>query len=97
MSGVNLPGFRIRKAQWTPSPASWKSKAPRCPRKSPSRWKRSPVSAETPLVVAENSTALGVIHLKDIVKGGLKERLARLRAMGIRTIMITATIRSPPR
>ena len=34
----------------------------------------------TPLVVAENSTALGVIYLKDIVKGGLKERLARLRA-----------------
>ena len=43
----------------------------------------------TPLVVAENSTALGVIYLKDIVKGGLKDRLARLRAMGIRTIMIT--------
>ena len=43
----------------------------------------------TPLVVAENATALGVIYLKDIVKGGLKERLARLRAMGIRTIMIT--------
>ena len=40
-------------------------------------------------MVAENATALGVIHLKDIVKGGLKERLARLRAMGIRTIMIT--------
>ncbi|MGA8160468.1 MAG: HAD-IC family P-type ATPase, partial [Acidobacteriaceae bacterium] len=39
--------------------------------------------------VAENSTALGVIYLKDIVKGGLKDRLARLRAMGIRSIMIT--------
>ena len=37
----------------------------------------------TPLVVAENSSALGVIYLKDIVKGGLKDRLARLRAMGI--------------
>ncbi len=36
----------------------------------------------TPLVVAENSTALGVIHLKDIVKGGLKERLARLARDG---------------
>ena len=43
----------------------------------------------TPLVVAENTTALGVIYLKDIVKGGLKERLAKLRAMGIRSIMIT--------
>jgi K+-transporting ATPase ATPase B chain len=38
---------------------------------------------------SRKSTALGVIYLKDIVKGGLKERLARLRAMGIRTIMIT--------
>jgi K+-transporting ATPase ATPase B chain len=43
----------------------------------------------TPLVVAENRTALGVIHLKDIVKGGMKERFAQLRAMGIKTIMIT--------
>jgi len=43
----------------------------------------------TPLVVAENGRALGVIHLKDIVKGGMKERFQQLRAMGIRTIMIT--------
>jgi K+-transporting ATPase ATPase B chain len=39
--------------------------------------------------VAENSTALGVVYLKDIVKGGLKDRLTRLRSMGIRSIMIT--------
>jgi K+-transporting ATPase ATPase B chain len=43
----------------------------------------------TPLVVSENSRALGVIELKDIVKGGIRERFAELRAMGIRTIMIT--------
>lgn len=43
----------------------------------------------TPLVVAENGRALGVIYLKDIVKGGMKERFDQLRAMGIRTIMIT--------
>jgi K+-transporting ATPase ATPase B chain len=43
----------------------------------------------TPLVVAENSQILGVIHLKDIVKGGIKQRFAQLRKMGIRTIMIT--------
>jgi K+-transporting ATPase ATPase B chain len=43
----------------------------------------------TPLVVAENRDVLGVIHLKDVVKGGIKERFARLRAMGIRTVMIT--------
>ncbi len=46
-------------------------------------------SGGTPLVVAENDRALGVIHLKDIVKGGIRERFAQLRAMGIRTIMIT--------
>ena len=43
----------------------------------------------TPLVVAENSKVLGVIHLKDTVKRGLQERFADLRKMGIRTIMIT--------
>ena len=46
-------------------------------------------SGGTPLVVAENAEVLGVIHLKDIVKGGIKERFAHLRSMGIRTIMIT--------
>ena len=43
----------------------------------------------TPLVVAEGRRALGVIYLKDIVKGGMKERFAQLRSMGIRTVMIT--------
>jgi K+-transporting ATPase ATPase B chain len=43
----------------------------------------------TPLVVARNDKALGVIHLKDIVKGGMKERFAQLRKMGIKTVMIT--------
>ena len=43
----------------------------------------------TPLVVAENKEVLGVIHLKDIVKGGIKERFAHLRKMGIKTVMIT--------
>ena len=46
-------------------------------------------SGGTPLVVAKDNRALGVIHLKDIVKGGMRERFAQLRAMGIRTIMIT--------
>ncbi|MEO6992206.1 MAG: potassium-transporting ATPase subunit KdpB [Lacunisphaera sp.] len=43
----------------------------------------------TPLAVAEGREVLGVIHLKDVVKGGIKERFAQLRAMGIRTVMIT--------
>jgi len=46
-------------------------------------------SGGTPLVVADNKEVLGVIHLKDIVKGGIKERFAQLRKMGIRTVMIT--------
>jgi potassium-transporting ATPase ATP-binding subunit len=43
----------------------------------------------TPLVVAKNGKALGVIHLKDIVKGGIRERFIQLRKMGIKTVMIT--------
>ncbi len=43
----------------------------------------------TPLVVTRNGKALGVIHLKDIVKGGIKERFSQLRRMGIKTVMIT--------
>jgi potassium-transporting ATPase ATP-binding subunit len=46
-------------------------------------------SGGTPLVVSDNRRAVGVIHLKDVVKGGMKERFAQLRSMGIRTIMIT--------
>jgi K+-transporting ATPase ATPase B chain len=46
-------------------------------------------SGGTPLIVAENGRALGVIHLKDVVKGGMRERFDQLRAMGIRTVMIT--------
>lgn len=43
----------------------------------------------TPLVVAQGNKVLGVIHLKDVVKGGIKQRFAELRQMGIRTVMIT--------
>src|SRR6202008_1012323 len=46
-------------------------------------------SGGTPLAVADHDRALGIIHLKDIVKGGMKERFDELRRMGIRTVMIT--------
>jgi len=46
-------------------------------------------SGGTALVVAENARAVGVVHLKDIVKGGLRDRFERFRAMGIKTVMIT--------
>ena len=46
-------------------------------------------SGGTPLAVSEGNRVLGIIHLKDVVKGGIAERFARFRAMGIRTVMIT--------
>ena len=62
-------------------------------RSSPPTWPRDveriAKQGGTPLVVAEGGKALGVIHLKDIVKGGIKERFAQLRQMGIQTVMIT--------
>jgi K+-transporting ATPase ATPase B chain len=47
------------------------------------------IKGATPLVVAENNRVLGVIELKDIIKGGIRQRFAQIRAMGIRTVMIT--------
>jgi K+-transporting ATPase ATPase B chain len=90
MSGVDLDGRRIRKGAFdaigrfleqqgnTAIGADLKSAVDRIARE-----------GGTPLVVAENAQALGVIHLKDIVKGGMRERFAHLRAMGIKTVMIT--------
>jgi high-affinity K+ transport system ATPase subunit B len=54
-------------------------------------------SGATPLAVADGSRLLGVIELKDIVKQGIRERFAQMRAIGIRTVMSPATTRSPPR
>ena len=50
---------------------------------------RIATSGGTPLAVAKNKRLLGIIHLKDIVKGGIRERFAALRTMGIRTVMVT--------
>ncbi|MCC6232118.1 MAG: potassium-transporting ATPase subunit KdpB, partial [Verrucomicrobiales bacterium] len=46
-------------------------------------------SGGTPLVVADGSSVLGTVHLKDVIKGGIRDRFAQLRRMGIRTVMIT--------
>ena len=89
MSGVNLPGLRIRKGSADAIARFLEDQSSSIPRQLRDAIEEISRAGGTPLVVAENSTALGVIYLKDIVKGGLKERLARLRAMGIRTIMIT--------
>jgi K+-transporting ATPase ATPase B chain len=89
MSGVNLPGMRIRKGSVDAISRFLEEQGSSLPKKVSDAADEVARMGGTPLVVAENFTALGVIHLKDIVKGGLKDRLARLRAMGIRTIMIT--------
>jgi len=89
MSGVDLPGSRIRKGSVDAITRFLEEQGTSLPVKVREQVDEIARAGGTPLVVAENASALGVIYLKDIVKGGLKERLARLRAMGIRTVMIT--------
>ena len=89
MSGVNLDGREIRKGAVdaiTKYLAQYNTVLPREVQASVETIARA---GGTPLVVAENRRALGTIHLKDIVKGGIKERFDQLRAMGIKTVMIT--------
>jgi potassium-transporting ATPase ATP-binding subunit len=89
MSGVNFAGHVIRKGSVDAITRFLVEQGSNLPQKVRESVDEIAGLGGTPLVVAENATALGVIYLKDIVKGGLKERLARLRAMGIRSIMIT--------
>src|ERR1700742_1815965 len=89
MSGVDLPGTMIRKGSADAIARFLEQQGSSLPRKVTDKVEEIARLGGTPLVVSENSTALGVVYLKDIVKGGLKDRLARLRSMGIRTIMIT--------
>ena len=89
MSGVDLDGLAIRKGAveaveaWVREQGGAVSPALR------EAAERIARSGGTPLLVARGAQAMGVIHLKDIVKGGIKERFARLRRMGIKTVMIT--------
>ncbi len=89
MSGINFPGTMIRKGSADAIARFLEQQGSSVPRKLTDKVEEIARLGGTPLVVAENNVALGVVYLKDIVKGGLKDRLARLRAMGIRTIMIT--------
>ena len=66
-----------------------RAEAAGCPRKCSEDVERVAREGGTPLVVAENDRVLGTIYLKDIVKGGIKERFTELRRMGIKTVMIT--------
>jgi K+-transporting ATPase ATPase B chain len=89
MSGVNLDARTIRKGSTDAIAAFLKENGGSLPDEVRAAVETVARSGGTPLVVAENRQALGVIHLKDIVKGGMKERFAQLRSMGIKTIMIT--------
>jgi K+-transporting ATPase ATPase B chain len=89
MSGVNLEGREIRKGAGDAIDRYIASRGGVVPPQLTATVQRIARAGGTPLVVAEGRTALGVIHLKDIVKGGIKERFAHLRAMGITTVMIT--------
>ncbi|MGD0976001.1 MAG: potassium-transporting ATPase subunit KdpB [Candidatus Korobacteraceae bacterium] len=90
MSGVNLNSFEIRKGAVDAITNYVKQNGGEFPVQVQATVEKIARSGGTPLVVAERSRgALGVIELKDIVKGGMRERFDQLRAMGIRTVMIT--------
>jgi K+-transporting ATPase ATPase B chain len=89
MSGVNMDTRIIRKGSTDAIAAFLKENGGSLPDEVRAAVETVARSGGTPLVVAENRQTLGVIHLKDIVKGGMKERFAQLRSMGIKTIMIT--------
>jgi potassium-transporting ATPase ATP-binding subunit len=90
MSGVDLNGFQIRKGAAESIIAFVAQKGGKFPNEVRTTVEEIARSGGTPLVVAERTRgALGVIELKDIVKGGIRDRFNQLRAMGIRTVMIT--------
>jgi K+-transporting ATPase ATPase B chain len=89
MSGVDMDGRSIRKGAVDAIANYLKEHGSGLPDEVRATVETVARSGGTPLVVAENGRALGVIHLKDIVKGGMKERFEQLRTMGIKTIMIT--------
>ncbi len=89
MSGVDLDGRSVRKGAADAIEAWVREQGGILPPGVRSAVEVVAQRGATPLVVADGARVLGVIELKDIVKGGIKERFAELRRMGIRTVMIT--------
>ncbi len=89
MSGVDLDHRSVRKGATEAIVRFVKDNGGKIPSRLNEVTDRISRSGGTPLVVADGGRVLGVIHLKDVVKGGMRERFTQLRAMGIRTIMIT--------
>jgi K+-transporting ATPase ATPase B chain len=89
MSGVNLDGRSLRKGATDAILNFVKEQGGQVPSDFMAISDRISRTGGTPLAVADGARMLGVVHLKDIVKGGMKHRLVQLRAMGIRSVMIT--------
>jgi potassium-transporting ATPase ATP-binding subunit len=89
MSGINLDGREIRKGAAEAIAAYVRANGGTVSAELQTVVDRIARSGGTPLVVAERARTLGVVHLKDIVKGGMRQRFDALRAMGIKTVMIT--------
>ncbi len=89
MSGVDFGDRVIRKGAADAISRYIKASGNEIPKKLAHEVDRIARSGGTPLVIVLNSKAVGVIHLKDVVKPGMKERFAQLRRMGIKTVMIT--------
>jgi K+-transporting ATPase ATPase B chain len=89
MSGIDFNGRQIRKGAFDAIARLVQERGNSVPPEVKGQVERIAREGGTPLAVAENGRVLGVIHLKDIVKGGIRDRFAHLRAMGIKTVMIT--------
>jgi potassium-transporting ATPase ATP-binding subunit len=89
MSGVDFNGTRLRKGAGDAIEAWVDEEGGRTPGELRGELDRIAREGGTPLAVARNERVLGVIYLKDVVKEGMKARFDQLRAMGIRTIMVT--------
>src|SRR5262249_24858314 len=89
MSGVDLDGRSVRKGAADAVEAFVREQGGQFPSQVRSAVEAIARAGATPLVVAENGTVLGTIQLKDVVKGGIRERFSHLRSMGIKAIMIT--------
>jgi len=89
MSGVDMDGLSIRKGAAEAIIAYIQEQGRSVPQELRTIVDNVAHGGGTPLVVARNAEALGVIYLKDIVKGGIKERFVQMRKMGIKTVMIT--------
>ena len=89
MSGVDIDGRRLRKGATDAIVEFVRNEGGAVPPTIAELSDRISRTGGTPLAVADGPRLLGIIHLKDIVKGGMKERIAQLRAMGIRSVMVT--------